>query len=210
MCFTWPQIAWPQIDRVQWTFDDYTKLELLNTIIFYLNNLGNIYSNIQHTFIIVYIPYSCGEKEKTEQNLSSRNNRILILFPFRQGTPLLRLQQTDLAMDFHKIAHAVQHGDVAWFLKDQTARKCLGVSHKKTGDTVLHLACRFGRRDLLEVFTSCEGVDLQISNYEGKKPLHEAAQFGQLDCVDFLLQTGVQVDCLKRADWCGLFPAFGC
>ena len=122
MCFTWPQIAWPQIGRVQWTFDDYTELELLNTIIFYSNNLENIYSNIQYTFIIVSIPYSWGEKEKNEQTLSTRNNRILILFQFRQGTPLLRIQQTHLAMDFHKIAHAVQHGDVAWFLKDQTAR----------------------------------------------------------------------------------------
>ena len=106
-------------------------------------------------------------------------------------------------MDFYKVSHAVQHSYVAWFLKDQTAQKCLSVSHKKTGDTVLHLACRFGRRDLLELFTVCDGVDLQISNYEGKKPLHEAAQFGQLDCVDFLLQNGVKVDCLKRADWCG-------
>lgn len=76
------------------------------------------------------------------------------------------------------------------------------MSHKKTGDTILHLACRFGRRDLVEGLMNSEGgVDLQISNYEGKKPLHEAAQFGQLECVNFLLQNGVQVDCIKRADW---------
>ena len=104
-------------------------------------------------------------------------------------------------MDFHKLAHAVQHNDLDWFLTDQTLSNCLRVSQKKTGDTVLHLACRFGRRDLLEQFILCEGVDMEISNYEGKKPLHEAAQFGQLDCVGFLLHSGVKVDCLKRADW---------
>ncbi|KAL8612486.1 hypothetical protein ACOMHN_053740 [Nucella lapillus] len=110
-------------------------------------------------------------------------------------------------MDFHKLIHAVQYSDIACFLKEQNLSKCLHIFHKKTGDSVLHLVCRFGRRDLLEQFSSCDGVDLEITNYEGKKPLHEASHFGHLDCVEFLLQSGVQVNCLKRADWTPLMLA---
>ncbi|PVD25198.1 hypothetical protein C0Q70_15696 [Pomacea canaliculata] len=78
--------------------------------------------------------------------------------------------------------------------------------HPKTGDTAIHLACRFGRADLLAEF-SCAGLDLQISNFEGKKPLHEAAQFDQSECVKFLLTKGCEVDCIKRGDWTPLMLA---
>jgi ankyrin repeat protein len=104
-------------------------------------------------------------------------------------------------MDFHQLTNAVQYSDISWFSDEQNISSCLTSSHPKTGDTVLHLFSRFGRGDLLDLFSQCDGVDLQIPNFEGKKPLHEAAQFGQLDCVQFLLHKGVQVDCLKRADW---------
>ncbi|KAK7490063.1 hypothetical protein BaRGS_00018763 [Batillaria attramentaria] len=110
-------------------------------------------------------------------------------------------------MDFTTLSHAVQYRDLSWFSLDNNLTSCLSVSHKRTGDTVLHLACRYGRQDLLSLLSTNSGANFEISNFEGKKPLHEAAQYGQFECVRFLLEKGLQVDCLKRADWTPLMLA---
>ena len=105
-------------------------------------------------------------------------------------------------MNFHNLAHAVQYNDLAWFEKEVNLLSCMRCHNNKTGDTILHLLCRFGRVDVLKlIFSNIRDIDLDLSNFEGKKPLHEAAQFGQYECVNFLLKHDVVVDSLKRADW---------
>lgn len=92
--------------------------------------------------------------------------------------------------------------------------------NNKSGDTVVHIATREGQLDLLQFLydTSLTCVcppltDVQsnkefkinifeITNCDGKMPLHEASQHCQEKCVWFLLDVPkVQVDPLKRSDW---------
>lgn len=86
------------------------------------------------------------------------------------------------------------------------------VKHDRSGDTVLHYAARVGAADILRyLFNICidpntsatcnDAIDFEQSNCDGKTPLHEAAQHSRLLAVKFLLEFGVSVDSLKRADW---------
>lgn len=70
--------------------------------------------------------------------------------------------------------------------------------HPRSGDTVATIAAQFGHVSMLSI---CDVIDLEISNNDGKRPLHMAAQYGQVDCVRYLLDRKVAIDCLKRADW---------
>ncbi|EDO26963.1 predicted protein, partial [Nematostella vectensis] len=69
-----------------------------------------------------------------------------------------------------------------------------------SGDTAAIVAARNGRSETLELLYR-KGVDLEKRNKDGKRPLHEAASAGSLECVQFLISKGVEIDCLKRADW---------
>lgn len=73
--------------------------------------------------------------------------------------------------------------------------------HKKSGDNLLSHACRQGNLDILEYLHVTLHLDLEQPNFDGKTPLHYAAQYGNIDCVNYLLKFGVQVDCIKKADW---------
>ena len=53
--------------------------------------------------------------------------------------------------------------------------------------------------------TSASGVDQR--NLEFKTALHEAAQTGHHEAVRLLLESGAEVDSLKRADWTPLMLA---
>ncbi|UYV73179.1 ANKRD16 [Cordylochernes scorpioides] len=50
-------------------------------------------------------------------------------------------------------------------------------------------------------------ADMEILNLEGKRPLHEAVQFGMYDCVRYLLSKNVDINALKRGDWTPLMLA---
>ncbi|KAH3880250.1 ankyrin repeat domain-containing protein 16-like [Dreissena polymorpha] len=108
------------------------------------------------------------------------------------------------------IARASQAGDIEYFqhqLKnDVCKRKIIDYFHPKSGDTVVHYASRNGHVRLLQHF-AVEGFSLEITNFDGKRPLHEAAHAGQNACVTYLLSAGVVVDPLKRADWTPLMLA---
>ncbi|XP_004578543.2 ankyrin repeat domain-containing protein 16 isoform X1 [Ochotona princeps] len=75
------------------------------------------------------------------------------------------------------------------------------------GDTLLHCAARHGRLDILTYLTEAWGMDIEATNQDYKRPLHEAASMGHRDCVRYLLGRGAAVDCLKKADWTPLMMA---
>ncbi len=85
--------------------------------------------------------------------------------------------------------------------ENYTDRSWTSYYHDKSGDTVLTLAARNGHSELLKYFSETCQMDLEQANFDAKRPLHEAAQSGHSDCVEYLLQRGVTVDSLKRADW---------
>merc|ERR550539_1251728 len=58
---------------------------------------------------------------------------------------------------------------------------------------------------LVERFSSV--LNLESTNLEGKRPLHEAAQYGKYETVKLLLTKAVEVDPIKRADWTPLMLA---
>ena len=79
----------------------------------------------------------------------------------------------------------------------------------RSGDSILHMIARLGRtsalRFLLERFY--HNLNIEQTNLEGKRPLHEASQYGKYDIVELLIKQGVQVDPIKRADWPPLMMA---
>ncbi|XP_063164470.1 ankyrin repeat domain-containing protein 16 [Candoia aspera] len=77
----------------------------------------------------------------------------------------------------------------------------------KLGDTLLHFAARHGRLDILRYLAETVGMDVELVNWDYKRPLHEAASMGHPDCVSYLLERGATVDCLKKADWTPLMMA---
>lgn len=82
------------------------------------------------------------------------------------------------------------------------------ICYDKTGDTALHVAARLGYLPvieyLLETYNPC-AVD--VKNKDDKTPLHEAAQFAQLDSVLKLCSYGSDVNALRRGDWTALMLA---
>ncbi|XP_037068546.1 ankyrin repeat domain-containing protein 16-like [Pollicipes pollicipes] len=50
-------------------------------------------------------------------------------------------------------------------------------------------------------------VCLEMGNKDGKRPIHEAAHFSQLECLEVLIKAGCDVNALKRADWTPLMLA---
>ncbi|XP_033745792.1 ankyrin repeat domain-containing protein 16-like isoform X2 [Pecten maximus] len=106
---------------------------------------------------------------------------------------------------------AALQGDLAYFKELQSCDvdshdSWLKVTYPKSGDNLLHSAARQGHVHLLKFFHEA-GADLELPNFDGKRPLHEATQAGHLDCVKYLLSQDVSVDCLKRADWTPLMLA---
>ena len=79
----------------------------------------------------------------------------------------------------------------------------------RSGDSLMHILARLGRTCILNLLLKRydKNLNLEPTNLEGKRPLHEAAQFGKYDIVAILLKNGVQVDPIKRADWTPLMMA---
>ena len=69
------------------------------------------------------------------------------------------------------------------------------------GDAPLLVAARYGHLDIIKTLCEVYGAPLETANYDGKRPLHEAAQNGHAECARYLLTRGACVDALKIADW---------
>ena len=79
-------------------------------------------------------------------------------------------------------------------------RRIINVKHDKSGDNAAIVAARHGRLKVLEILHR-NRMDFELWNADGKRPIHEAAYAANLECVKFLIERGVEYDCLKRADW---------
>lgn len=71
----------------------------------------------------------------------------------------------------------------------------------RSGDTLLHYAARHGQLEVLGYLVEELDLDTELCNHDYKRALHEAASGSQEQCVQYLLDRGAKVDCLKRADW---------
>ncbi|CAL8100952.1 unnamed protein product [Orchesella dallaii] len=89
--------------------------------------------------------------------------------------------------------------------QDSNVVNCLSL--KKSGDTALHLCAINGYLDMMRYLVEEENANLEKINLEGKTALHDAAQFSQLEIVEYLLSKGANVNVVKRADWTPLMLA---
>ena len=101
------------------------------------------------------------------------------------------------------IHREVQHGvlPLQLFNDHSYSTYDLLMAVNKNGDTSFHVAARHGRVELLKILHEQYRVPLEHVNADGKTALHEAAQNSCVECVQFLITAGSQVDSLKRADW---------
>ncbi len=97
----------------------------------------------------------------------------------------------------------------------------IGAPINKSGDTVLHLACRHGHREVINVIldslsivskSSCaiaarENVMVNHQNAVGHTPLHESALAGDAISILALVAAGADVHKVKQADWTALHLA---
>lgn len=117
----------------------------------------------------------------------------------------------------YKLLEYAQHDDVESILlvlgrecgdDVQKCAQCLkNVKYEKSGDTLAHVASRYGSLDVLGYLAKEVRGLLESRNLDGKTPLHEAAQSSELGVVQFLLGEGCHIDPLKRADWTPLMLA---
>ncbi|XP_026876031.2 ankyrin repeat domain-containing protein 16 isoform X2 [Electrophorus electricus] len=86
-------------------------------------------------------------------------------------------------------------------------KKCINAHLGKSGDTLLHYAARHGHLDILMYFVEKMGMDIELYNNDYKRALHEASSMSHRTCVQYLVDKGAIIDCLKKADWTPLMMA---
>lgn len=107
-------------------------------------------------------------------------------------------------MDYPKPLKLIQDGKkdayIQFLTSSEDIQSFINLKHKKSGDNAAIVAARFGRLEILELLHR-NGMDFEQRNDDGKRALHEASYGSHLNCVKFLISVGVEIDCLKRADW---------
>ncbi|XP_032777373.2 ankyrin repeat domain-containing protein 16 isoform X2 [Daphnia magna] len=108
-----------------------------------------------------------------------------------------------------KILRAANRGEVEVLreIQDRCRLDWNQCIYDKTGDSALHVASRAGYPLFLKYLHEEGGMSLEQANFDGKRPLHDAAQFSQFKCVEYLISQGVEIDPMKRADWTPLMLA---
>ncbi|XP_076861261.1 ankyrin repeat domain-containing protein 16 isoform X2 [Brachyhypopomus gauderio] len=86
-------------------------------------------------------------------------------------------------------------------------KKSINAHLGKSGDTLLHYAARHGHLDILRYFVEDMDMDVELYNNDYKRALHEASSMSHQQCVQYLIEKGAIIDCLKKADWTPLMMA---
>ncbi|CAG5132852.1 unnamed protein product [Candidula unifasciata] len=110
-------------------------------------------------------------------------------------------------MDIHQIQRNISSDNVDFFKALPDAKSVLNIRHPRSGDTAMHIACRCGSIAVLKYFLNDLQASTEVVNADGKRPLHDAAQYSQEGSVRILLEHGSVLDPLKRADWTPLMLA---
>ena len=71
----------------------------------------------------------------------------------------------------------------------------------KSGDNYLTISAKNGKLNELKIAIESKLQAIEYQNFDGKSALHQAAHFGHLDCVEYLISQNANVNSLKRADW---------
>ncbi|CAG0904668.1 unnamed protein product [Darwinula stevensoni] len=127
-----------------------------------------------------------------------------------------------------EVFHIVQQGDLEK-LREYASSADVELDHlvsRGSGDTPLHVAARIGALDVIRYLVLECGIKQSIekANKDGKRPLHEAALYTNLQCAKFLLDYAlhgrretVEIllkvmdqlgDSLDLTDSCGTTPLF--
>ncbi|XP_028406323.1 ankyrin repeat domain-containing protein 16-like [Dendronephthya gigantea] len=107
------------------------------------------------------------------------------------------------------ILRSTRSGDIEEFgaCLNKSRVEILNWRHSRSGESCLLLCARYGQVDMLRCLVEDCGESLEQWNSDGKRALHEAALGGHLECVRYLINKDVEIDCLKRADWTPLMLA---
>ncbi|CAG8548536.1 1201_t:CDS:2 [Funneliformis mosseae] len=73
------------------------------------------------------------------------------------------------------------------------------------GDTLVHFAARYHKKDILSFLIEDMGGYAMAVNKHGRQPLYEAID--NFECVKYLCEQNVDIDCMKRGDWTPLMTA---
>lgn len=73
--------------------------------------------------------------------------------------------------------------------------------HARSGESFLLLCARYGHVEVLRYLVDELRESSEQQNNDGKRALHEAALGGHVECVQYMIMRGAEIDCLKRADW---------
>lgn len=94
--------------------------------------------------------------------------------------------------------------DLFLYTIDAISRNIVNYINKE-GDSLLHLATKYKRKDIVEILLENEAeVDVKDNNF--KTPLYIASQLGLIDIVNILLKNGANPNIFR--DSCGSTPVF--
>ena len=101
--------------------------------------------------------------------------------------------------DFKPIHMAVKSGSIpiVELLLEHSDPSALANS---SGETPLHIACKYNRADLLQVLieTRSTSIDLQVRDHQGSTPLLTASYFNHHDCIRVLLVNGADMKAMDH------------
>jgi ankyrin repeat protein len=96
--------------------------------------------------------------------------------------------------DFTPIHMAVKSGSISIveLLLEHSGPSALA---NPSGETPLHIACKYNRADLLQVLIEIgsTSIDLQARDHQGSTPLLTASYFNHRDCIRILLVNGADM-----------------
>lgn len=107
---------------------------------------------------------------------------------------------------FRQFLHACQVGDQALVVKALRD----GIDPNRvdpTGDTALHIAARHSQYSVVATLLNTHEINCDALDREGSTPMHEAAGYGYLQCVDLLIEAGANPNITNKSGYTPLTRA---